>query len=387
MPSIKSEPMPQARYEDPELNAETTMNQERFDKWQGLGEVKFAGDMHMEKHGTSHVEDFKGIEFQENGHFAHPAADVLAECEKRLKNLDENDPATPKIRENLQNAMREAIIQNPLTVTMQQWKGMDDRQRRRYYGLKLKEAKTLGYDDNLTTYWQENFDRYDAKRDEYLAQKASQERSANPEEKAEVVPLAEVLKELSDPRYEELGHGTTSAENAESIMEKGLQVGGFGRDSSISGNFLALSNDNPDNLSDTINKWQHKNAKQIILFRVPVKYKLPAGLFLDQSDPTGSSMNYPVFYTPNKDDGDGYGVEGTYNSDFVFGWYDADSGQVHKNPNYRGDLDNPDDVAKMEESYRQAKQAALKKITDNDQREEFLGYANAWHNYDPSSGA
>ena len=48
-----------------------------------------------------------------------------------------------------------------------------------------------------------------------------------------------------------------------------------------------------------------------------------------------------VFYT-------GSTKAGTFDKEYAFGWYDAENGTIHLNPDYHGDLDNEKDVAYLE---------------------------------------
>lgn len=182
----------------------------------------------------------------------------------------------------------------------------------------------------------------------------------------EIVDLAELMGELQDGRYELMGHGTVSADVAKKIIREGVKVGGPGRDTDIDSNFFYLDHDY-EGLKGTLDNWQHKNARQIALMRVPVRYKLPFGNFKKDT--------YGVFY---HDEGDG----GVYEGDYVYGWYDADSGMVHKNADYHGDLDNAADVEYMEKVYQDIKQSYLEQLPE-DERGDWEELAKMFYDYTP----
>lgn len=152
-----------------------------------------------------------------------------------------------------------------------------------------------------------------------------------------VVSWDEIKDVFSDERYELLGHGTRSREDADSILASGLRVGnqsGYdARDTDIDSNFYRLKR-NPDEMHDILNNWEHEEVKHIVLFRIPVKYKTP-------SSNSYAASSYVAFYT-------GDGTKGTYDKEYAFGWYDAERDEVHLNPDYHGDLDNKKDVAYLE---------------------------------------
>ncbi len=185
----------------------------------------------------------------------------------------------------------------------------------------------------------------------------------------ETVKLDEAMEELQDGRYELLGHGTTTVDLAERIMNEGVEVGGSGRDTDIDSNFYYLDHDY-ENLKKTLDNWQHEEAQQIVLVRVPVKYKLPfAGL---------GKNTYGVFYH----DKDEHGTKGVYEGDYVYGWYDAESGMVRKNANYHGSLDNEEDVKYMEEVYQGIKQSYLETLPE-DEREDWEELTKMYYDYVP----
>lgn len=187
------------------------------------------------------------------------------------------------------------------------------------------------------------------------------------DETGEVVDLLEAMEDFRDKRYELLGHGTVSAELAEKIMNEGVEVGGSGRDTDIDGNFYYLDHDD-GKLKEALDRWQHKEAQQIALVRVPVKYKLPFGNFKKDT--------YGVFY---HDEEEG---RGKYEGDYVYGWYDAGSGMVHKNANYHGNLDDEEDVAYMEEVYQGIKQSYLEQLPE-EERGDWEELTKMYYDYTP----
>ncbi len=186
----------------------------------------------------------------------------------------------------------------------------------------------------------------------------------------EAVPFAEIAKELEDPRYEELGHGTISAENTQGILSDGLHVGGPGRDTDIDSNFMPLANNNSDALLNSAKNWQHNNAKYVVLYRIPFEYKMPTANI-------HSSETYSMFFEPNEADTDAN--SGKYNKDFAYAYLDIDSGLAYKNNAYKGDLDNPQQKMAMENKYQLLRDEIANKITDPDEKEGFLEIANIWH--------
>lgn len=201
--------------------------------------------------------------------------------------------------------------------------------------------------------------------------------SANSSEKLEqdkpqfeAVPFAEIAKDLEDPRYEELGHGTVSAENAQSILNEGLRVGGPGRDTDIDSNFMPLANNDSNALLNSAENWQHNDAKFIVLYRIPFEYKLPTANM-------HGSETYKMFYEPN--DGDPDAKSGKYSKDFAYAFLDVNTGMAYKNNAYKGDLDNPEQKAEMENKYQLLRNETASKITDPEEREGFLAMAESWH--------
>lgn len=186
----------------------------------------------------------------------------------------------------------------------------------------------------------------------------------------EAVPFAEIAKDLEDPRYEELGHGTVSAENAQSILNEGLRVGGPGRDTDIDSNFMPLANNDSNALLNSAENWQHNDAKFIVLYRIPFEYKLPMANM-------HGSETYKMFYEPN--DGDPDAKSGKYSKDFAYAFLDVNTGMAYKNNAYKGDLDNPEQKAEMENKYQLLRNETASKITDPEEREGFLAMAESWH--------
>ena len=186
----------------------------------------------------------------------------------------------------------------------------------------------------------------------------------------EAVPFAEIAKDLEDPRYEELGHGTVSAENAQSILNEGLRVGGPGRDTDIDSNFMPLANNDSDALLNSAGNWQHNDAKFIVLYRIPFEYKLPTANM-------HGSESYKMFYEPN--DGDPNTESGKYSKDFAYAFLDVSTGVAYKNNAYKGDLDNPEQKAEMENKYQLLRNETASKIADPEEREDFLAMAESWH--------
>lgn len=186
----------------------------------------------------------------------------------------------------------------------------------------------------------------------------------------EAVPFAEIAKDLEDPRYEELGHGTVSAENAQSILNEGLRVGGPGRDTDIDSNFIPLANNDSDALLNSAENWKHNDAKFIVLYRIPFEYKLPTANM-------HGSETYKMFYEPNNGDPDA--ESGKYSKDFAYAFLDVFTGVAYKNNAYKGDLDNPEQKAEMENKYQLLRNETASKIVDPEEREDFLAIAESWH--------
>lgn len=164
------------------------------------------------------------------------------------------------------------------------------------------------------------------------------ERTAEEKEKKEggVVDWEKIKDVFNDERYEILGHGTSSAERADSILAEGLHVGDttgyMPRDTDIFANFMPLGNNDPDTMRGAMENWPHRDSKQIVLYRIPWQYK---------SAPGSSVAAYVPFYT-------GDSKAGTYDKEYAYGWYDVENGTMHLNPDYHGDLDNEKDVAYLE---------------------------------------
>lgn len=196
------------------------------------------------------------------------------------------------------------------------------------------------------------------------------EQAEQEKQQFEVVSFAEIATELADPRYEELGHGTTSVENARGILQEGLNVGGPGRDTDIDSNFVYLANNNPDKLRDSIENWEHKDADYIVLYRIPFEYKIPSANMQ-------GAETYSMFYEPK--DNDSNANSGKYNKDFAFAYIDVNTGLVYKNNKYKGNLDDPDQKAEMENKYQFLRNETANKIIDPEDREGFLAMAENWH--------
>lgn len=166
---------------------------------------------------------------------------------------------------------------------------------------------------------------------------AARKPEENEEKRGGTVSWDEVKDLFADGRYEILGHGTSSDDRAENIIKTGLNVGNqsgydYGRDTGILANFCPLANDNPDRLHDSLNHWEHRNLKEIVLYRIPWQYKTAPGQ---------SVAAYVPFYS-------GDPIKGTFLPEYAFGWYDAKTDMMHLNPNYHGDLDDENDVAYLE---------------------------------------
>lgn len=153
----------------------------------------------------------------------------------------------------------------------------------------------------------------------------------------EVVSLKESISDLSDMRYELLGHGTSFESNAKSIIEGGLLV----KDPSILSNAIALPRQEQE-LKECLDSWKHRDSKYIALLRFPVRYKLP----FDSSE-----KGYSVFFAKVNSESSHHEIAGIYEGEYIYGYYDANTGMVHKNSRYRGNLDNEEDVKYMETVY------------------------------------
>lgn len=164
------------------------------------------------------------------------------------------------------------------------------------------------------------------------------ERTAEESERKEggVVEWEKIKEVFNDDRYEILGHGTVSAEKADVILAGGVRVGDasgyFGRDTDIFSNFIPLGNNDPDTMRGAMEHWPHKNSKHIVLYRIPWQYKTAPG---------STVAAYVPFFT-------GSPKAGTFDKEYAYGWYDAENGMMHLNPDYHGDLDNEKDVAYLE---------------------------------------
>lgn len=193
-------------------------------------------------------------------------------------------------------------------------------------------------------------------------------RETTPDLQSEIISLEEVMTDLSDPRYELLGHGTKT-ELIPQILQEGIRAGGDGRDTDIDSNFYALNHE-LESLQNTLNHWQHNDAKQIVLFRPPLKYKLA-------SPSQHSKSTYGVFFHDSTEPGVGY-----YEPEYIYGWYDASSGLVSKNSNYHGNLDDPSDVAYLEQVYQDTKSSYLQSIPEADRADYELAN-NIYYQYEP----
>lgn len=214
----------------------------------------------------------------------------------------------------------------------------------------------------------------------------------------EIISLEQASQELLDGRYELFGHGTISSDFAISILGQGLLAGGYDRDTDMDSNFLPLGGNDLENLEDSLNHWGHKDAQFIVLFRVPVKYKLPFRY--------GTKEMYSVFYHNGQDDiereannepeDDGWdeeessddldsdSIKGVYESNYIYGYYDANTGFVHKNSSYNGSLDNPADVAYMESVYDSIKSEYLSTIPEGE-RQNWKNRAKFYYEYQPET--
>ncbi len=89
----------------------------------------------------------------------HPAAERLSQLEKGLaearKNGDED------AIKGYQEALKRTISENPLEVSPDEWDGMDNEQKTRFYELKMKEARTLG-DKEAFNFWNANLKNLNA---------------------------------------------------------------------------------------------------------------------------------------------------------------------------------------------------------------------------------
>lgn len=122
-------------------------------------------DSEFQHNGYSHVEialEIKPLKDEDSkGHLGensenllhHPAQEQLSRLEADLaearKNGDKDAAA------GYEAALRRVVSENPLEVTPEQWNVMDSEQRKRFYELKMKEAKTLG-DRDTFDFWAAN---------------------------------------------------------------------------------------------------------------------------------------------------------------------------------------------------------------------------------------
>jgi hypothetical protein len=214
------------------------------------------------------------------------------------------------------------------------------------------------------------------------------------EKDLEIITLEDAMADLADLRYELMGHGTPTKDTAESIVRQGLVVGGTARDTDIDTNFIRLDWDY-ELMKQGLDHWKHNDAKFIAILRVPVKYKLP---FL-----TNSKEQYSAYYhngtdrvvlaSKNLDDDDHGGweeedqdsrsnPEGVYEGDYFYGFYDANTGKIHKNPNYHGSLDSSVDVEYVESVYGQIKSSFLETMSE-DEIPGWLNAASVYYDYKP----
>jgi len=213
------------------------------------------------------------------------------------------------------------------------------------------------------------------------------------EKDPEIITLEDAMADLADQRYELMGHGTSIINSAESIIRQGLLVGGISRSTDIDSNFDRLDWDYVS-IKESLDHWKHKDAKYIAIFRVPVKYKLP---FHNDSKEQYSAYYHDgtdrvVLASKNIADSDGgwgeddqdsrFNPEGVYEGDYFYGFYDAGSGNIHKNPNYHGSLDSSVDVEYMENVYGDIKSNFSKRMTEAE-RLDWLKVASIYYDYKP----
>lgn len=184
----------------------------------------------------------------------------------------------------------------------------------------------------------------------------------------EVVSLHDAVSDLSDMRYELLGHGTSSESNAKSIMEGGLLV----KDSYILSNAISLPREEQE-LKEYLDSWGHRDSKYIALLRFPVKYKLP----FDSSEKV-----YGVFFEKVNSESSYDEVRGKYEREYIYGYYDVNTGMVHKNPRYHGNLDNEEDVQYMETVYSDICDVVLDSLR-GDERESWDQQRKTFYEYKP----
>ncbi len=184
----------------------------------------------------------------------------------------------------------------------------------------------------------------------------------------EVVSLKEAISDLSDMRYELLGHGTSSELNVKSIIEGGLLV----KDPSVLSNAIPLYRKEQE-LKECLDSWRHKDSKYIALLRFPVKYKFPF---------SSSEKIYSVFFTKVNSESSYNEVAGIYEGEYIYGYYDANTGMVHKNSRYRGNLDKEEDVKYMEAVYSNICDVVLDSLQGDD-RESWDQLRKTFYDYNP----
>ena len=190
------------------------------------------------------------------------------------------------------------------------------------------------------------------------------------EQQETIISFDEAIRDLSDPRYELWGHGTTNANNASSILQQGLIVGGEGRDTDMDSNFAALGHDSAS-LKEALNHWKHNNSKNIIFFRPPVKYKLPFR--------SNTKEMYSTYYHDDNSDNNDRGV---YERDYIYGYYDAITDKVHLNPHYHGNIDDMDDTKYMETVYDNIKDTYVQSLPE-EERQDWESLTNMYYDYQP----
>lgn len=322
-------------------------------EWDSLEQdVAFKGD----QVGDEATVDTEARQREEGLH--HPRAEQLNALQESLKRA-EADGDSDAIK-GINNAMKMVIDRNRFEITPEQYDALSEDDRERFLRIKMQEAKILGDKDEFG-FWNASYKNQFPGRGEGLEQEKPQ---------YEAVPFAEIAKELEDPRYEELGHGTISAENAQSILSEGLRVGGPGRDTDIDSNFMPLANNDSNALLNSAENWQHNNAKYIVIYRIPFEYKLPTANM-------HSSETYGMFYESN--DGDPDAKSGKYSKDFAYAYLDVNTGLAYKNNAYKGNLDDPTQKAAMEDKYQLLRNETASKIVDPDERNGFLAMAQSWH--------
>lgn len=87
------------------------------------------------------------------GVFHHPASEQLNQLEQGLaeaRNRGDEDAV-----KGYQEAIKRIITENPLEVSPEEWDGMDNEQKTRFYELKMKEARTVG-DREAFNFWDAN---------------------------------------------------------------------------------------------------------------------------------------------------------------------------------------------------------------------------------------